>query len=173
LFTACKRFSLAGRTRLPLAQTVAQSSNRKSLVAKQAEISQLRTLVVEDHKAFLDHITSMLREWPNTQIVGEVQDGLQAVERATTLQPDLILLDIGLPGLNGIEAARRIRKFAPNARIIFLTQESSPEIVHEAFNLGASGFVSKSLCYKDLPAAIEAVLHGGRFVSTGLDGHAR
>jgi DNA-binding NarL/FixJ family response regulator len=163
-------FSPAGRTRLPLAQTVAQSSNRKGLVAKQAAISQLRTLIVEDNKPFLDYISSTLRERPNTQIVGEVQNGLEAVEQATSLQPDLILLDIGLPGLNGIEAARRIRKLAPNARIIFLTQESSPEIVHEALNLGAGAFVSKSRCVKDLPAALETILRGERFVSNGLGG---
>ena len=155
-----------------MAQTVAQSSNRKAEVAKQTALSQLRILVVEDHKLFLDYVSSTLRNRPNTIVIGEVQDGLEAVEQALALQPDLILLDIGLPGLNGIEAARRIRKFAPNTSIIFLTQESSPEIVHEALNLGAGAFVSKSRCLKDLPAAIEAVLRGERFVSSGLDGEA-
>lgn len=139
-------------------------------MAKLAALSQLRTLVVEDYKPFLDYVTSTLREWPNTQIVGEAQDGLVGVELAVALQPDLVLLDIGLPGLNGIQAARRIRNLAPNAKIIFLTQESSPEIVHEALNLGAGAFVSKSRCLKDLPAAIEAVFRGEKFVSDGLDG---
>jgi DNA-binding NarL/FixJ family response regulator len=155
-----------------LAQTAAEFSNRKGGVAKLVAVSQLRTLVVEDYKPFLDYVTSTLREWPNTQVVGEAQDGLVGVELAAALQPDLILLDIGLPGLNGIQAARRIRNLAPNARIIFLTQESSPEIVHEALNLGAGAFVSKSRCLKDLPAAIEAVLRGEKFVSDGLDGQA-
>ncbi|HTS04556.1 MAG TPA: response regulator transcription factor [Candidatus Eisenbacteria bacterium] len=154
-----------------MAQTLSQFSNRKGRVAEQAALSQLRVLLVEDHKPFLDYVSSSLRERPSTQIVSEVSDGLVAVEQATALQPDLILLDIGLPGLNGIQAARRIRKLAPNARIIFLTQESSPEIVHEALNLGASAFVSKSRCFKDLPAAIDAVLRGEIFVSNGLDGH--
>jgi len=153
-----------------VAQTLSQFSNRKGLVAEQAAISQLRTLVVEDHKSFLEYISSFLRERPNTQLVGEAQDGVLAVEQAAALQPDLILLDIGLPRLNGIEAARRIRKLASDAKIIFLTQESSPEIVHEALNTGADAFVSKSRCFKDLPAAIEAVLRGERFVSDGLDG---
>lgn len=139
-------------------------------MAEQVALSQLRTLVVEDHKSFLEYISSFLRERPNTKIVGEVQDGLEAVERAAALQPDLILLDIGLPGLNGIQAAGRIRQLAPDAKIIFLTQESSPEIVHAALNLGARAFVSKSRCFNDLPAAIEAVLRGERFVSDGLDG---
>ena len=132
-----------------------------------------RTLVVEDHKPFLDHICSTLRERPDLEIVGELQNGLEAVEHARDLQPDLIFLDIGLPGINGIEAADRIRSLAPDAKIIFLTQEASPEIVHEALGLGAFGYVLKSRCHKDLPIAIETVLLGNKFVSEGLDGQAR
>jgi DNA-binding NarL/FixJ family response regulator len=128
---------------------------------------------VEDNKPFLDFLTSTLRRQPNLQIVGEVQNGIDAVERAEVLQPDLITLDIGLPGLNGIEAAYRIRKLAPDARILFLTQETSDDIVHEAFGLGAWGYVIKAQAAKELPMAVEAILLGGRkFVSDGLDGHA-
>jgi DNA-binding NarL/FixJ family response regulator len=127
-----------------------------------------RTLVVEDHRPFLDHICAALREHADLQVVGETQNGLEAVEYARDLQPDLILLDIGLPGLNGIEAARRIRSIAPNAKIVFVTQESSDDLVHAAFELGAWGYVLKTSVARDLSAAVDAVINGKKFVSEGL-----
>jgi DNA-binding NarL/FixJ family response regulator len=75
------------------------------------------------------------------QVIGEVSDGLEAVQKAEELQPDLIVLDIGLPTLDGIEAARRIRKFSPESKIVFLSQESSADVVQEAFSLGTLGYV--------------------------------
>ena len=102
------------------------------------------------------------------QVVGEVQDGLEAVRQAELLHPDLILLDIGLPGLNGIEAARRIGKVASVARIIFLTQECAPDVVKDAF-LGAWVYVIKARAGADLLTVVEAVSHGSTFVSEGLD----
>jgi len=141
--------------------------------ARKTLIVPYRTLVVEDHRPFLDHICSALRAHPDLQVVGETQNGLEAVEYARDLQPDLILLDIGLPGLNGIEAARRIRSIAPNARIVFVTQESSPDLVHAALDLGAWGYVLKISVARDLGAAVDAVINGKKFVSEGLDGEAR
>jgi DNA-binding NarL/FixJ family response regulator len=135
-----------------------------------APIVPLRALVVEDHRAFLSYILSALRKHPDVEIVGEVQSGLEAVERAAALQPDLIILDIGLPGLNGIEAARRIRTIAADARIVFLSQESSSDIVHEAFQLGAWGYVLKASVARDLTIALRAVMDGEKFVSEELDG---
>jgi DNA-binding NarL/FixJ family response regulator len=142
------------------------------LVKKASITAEFCALVVEDNKPFREHVVSTLRQQPNVQIVGEAQNGLDAVEQAEALQPDLILLDIGLPGLNGIAAAYRIRKLAPNARILFLTQETSDDLVHEAFNLGAWGYVIKAQAGKELPIAVEAILNGKKFVSDGLDGHA-
>jgi DNA-binding NarL/FixJ family response regulator len=133
----------------------------------------LRTLIVEDHRPFLEYIRSTLREHPELEVVGEAEDGFTGVERAAVLQPDLVFLDIGLPGLNGIEAASRIRAFLPRAKIIFLTQENSPEIVHAALDMGASGYVLKARCHRDLQSAIETVMLGNRFVSEGLDGYGR
>ena len=130
----------------------------------------IRMLVVEDHKPFLEFICSIIRERPDTEVVAKARDGLEAIKQAQALQPDLILLDIGLPGVNGIEAAQRIHTLAPEARIIFLTQETSPDIVHEALAVGASGYVLKSRCNIDLPRAIETVLGGCAFVTDGLDG---
>ena len=112
----------------------------------------------------------MLRKKPELQIIGELSDGLTAVQKVEELNPDLILLDIGLPTLNGIEAARRIRKLVPKAKILFLTQESSNDIVQEAFSLGARGYVVKAQAGTELLAAVEAVLQGKQFVSSGLAG---
>jgi DNA-binding NarL/FixJ family response regulator len=131
---------------------------------------QTRVLLVEDHKPFLDFVSSLLRE--NFNIIGKIQDGLAAVQSAGELQPDLILLDIGLPGINGIEAARRIRTLAPNAKIVFVTQESAADLVEAAFHLGAWGYVIKSHAARDLHLAIHAVMSGNRFVSECLDHHA-
>ena len=116
-------------------------------------------------------MTSTLHRQPNLRIVGEAQNGIDAVERAEALQPDLILLDIGLPGLNGIEAAHRIRRLVPDARILFLTQETAAEIVGEAFDLGAWGYVIKAQAGKELLLAVEAILSGKKFVSDGLNSH--
>ena len=99
-------------------------------------------------------------------IVGEVSDGLQAVQRAQELQPDLILLDLSLPKLNGMEAGRRMRKISPQSKIVFLSQNPAPEIVESALRIGA-GYLLKSDA-KELPAAIHAVLEGGTFVSDRL-----
>lgn len=129
-----------------------------------------RVLVVEDHEPFRRYVCTTLHGHVDLQVIGEPEDGLQAVQHAEALQPDLILLDIGLPQLNGIGAARLIRKVAPNARIIFLTQESSAEVVHEALSLGAWGYVLKAQAQNDLLAAISAVASGERFISSGLDG---
>ncbi len=95
----------------------------------------------------------------------EVCDGLEAVHKAEELKPDLILLDIGLPTLNGIEAARRIRDLTPESKIIFSSEETAADIVQEAMKLGAWGFVFKKHAECDLMLAIDADLSGKRFVS--------
>ena len=98
-------------------------------------------------------------------VVGEASDGLEALQKAVELRPDLILLDIGLPSLNGIEVARQMRSLVPESKIIFLTQESSADVVQEALSLGARGYVTKIKAQVDLFAAVEAVLLGMTFVS--------
>jgi len=131
-------------------------------------VSSFRVLVVEDFEPFRRSVYSMLDKRPDLQIVAEVSDGLEAVNKAARLQPDLILLDVGLPSLNGIEAARRIRKLSPKSKILFVTQESADEVVREALNLGAWGYVLKTRVGNDLLAAVEAVRQGKQFVSSGL-----
>jgi DNA-binding NarL/FixJ family response regulator len=127
----------------------------------------VRILVVEDFIPFRSFLTSLLQQRPEWRVVAEVLDGLEAVQKAKELSPDLILLDIGLPKLNGIEVARQIRQIAPKSRILFVSQESSAHVVQEALALGAQKLNAAS----ELSAAVEAVLKGTRFVSSGLDGH--
>ena len=104
---------------------------------------------------------------PGLQVIGEASDGLEAVQKAEELQPDLIVLDLGLPTLNGMEAARRIRKLSPESKILFLSQESSPDVVQEALRVGL-GYVVKMRAGSELLAGLEAVLQGRHFVSGGL-----
>ena len=130
---------------------------------------RLRVLIVEDYQAFRRFMRLALQQREALQVIEEVSDGLDAVQKAQELQPDLILLDIGLPKLNGLEAGRRIRKISPNSRILFLSQESSPDVVQEALSLGARGYVLKARAQSDLLSAIDAVLGGKHFVSSGLE----
>jgi DNA-binding NarL/FixJ family response regulator len=124
----------------------------------------VRVLVVEDFEPFRRFIRTTLRE-TELQIVGEAWDGLEAVKKAEELQPDLILLDIGLPTLNGIEAARQIRKLSPQSKILFVSQESSLDVIEEALSFGAMGYVIKAHAGSELLAAVEAVREGRQFVS--------
>jgi len=134
-------------------------------------MSPVRVFVVEDYVPFRQFVRSTLKKRPEWQVIAEVSDGLEAVQKAEELQPDLILLDIGLPTLNGIEAARRIRKLSPESKIIFLSQESSADVVQEALRLGAWGYVIKTHAGNELLASMEAVYQGRSFVSAGLTGH--
>src|SRR3977135_444425 len=121
-------------------------------------MSVIRVLVVDDFEPLRLFVASTLQKRPDLRIVFEASDGMQAVHKAEELQPELILLDIGLPTLNGIEAARRIRRLSPESKIIFLSQESSPDVVQEALNLGAWGYVLKARAASELLAAVEAVI---------------
>ena len=125
-----------------------------------------RILIVEDHDDLRALLRSLLENETQCVVIGEASDGLQAVERAQGLQPDLILLDLSLPKLNGMEAGRRIRKISPRSKILFLSQEPDFEIVQSALRLGA-GYLLKSDA-KELPAAVHAVLEGRKFVSDRL-----
>ena len=106
----------------------------------------------------------MLEAKTECVVVGEATDGLQAIEQAKELQPDLILLDLSLPKLNGMEAGRRILKLCPHSKIVFLSQDSSRDVVQGALGLGAAGYLLKSDA-TELPLAVDAILQGEVFVS--------
>jgi DNA-binding NarL/FixJ family response regulator len=129
------------------------------------ESSTVRILLVEDFEPFRILIRAILEQKPGLHIIAEVADGLDAVQKAVELKPHLILLDVGLPFLNGFDAARLIRKLAPDSRILFVSQEFAPHVVQEALSLGASGYVVKTRLASELLPAVEAVLAGRTFVS--------
>jgi DNA-binding NarL/FixJ family response regulator len=107
----------------------------------------------------------MLEERLDLRVIAEVPDGLEAVEKAAQLKPDLILLDIGLPTINGIEVARQVQQLSFDSKIVFLSMDNSPDVVEAALSTGAHGYVYKAFAQSDLMPAIEAVLRGKQFVS--------
>jgi DNA-binding NarL/FixJ family response regulator len=121
--------------------------------------------VVDDFEPWRRFACLTLRKKPGLQVVGEASNGSEAFQKAVELEPDLILLGIGLPSRNGIEAARRIREIVPEAKIIFLSEESSVDVVQEAMSIGASGYVFKTMAASELLTAVETVLSGLKFVS--------
>jgi len=127
-------------------------------------------LLVDDYEPWRRFVRSTLQNVMEVQVVDEVSDGLAAVQRAQELQPGLVLLDIGLPTLNGIEVARRIRDISPSSKILFVSQNRSQEIAKEALRSRGSGYVVKSNAASELLPAIDAVLHGKQFLSAGLKG---
>jgi DNA-binding NarL/FixJ family response regulator len=127
-------------------------------------------MVVEDYEPFRRFVCAELQKhWKLLEII-EACDGLDAVQKMQELQPDLILLDVGLPKLNGIEVARRIRELRPKSKILFLSENRSWDIVEEALRSGAMGYVVKSDAAQELLPAVEAVLQGRRFLSASLEG---
>jgi DNA-binding NarL/FixJ family response regulator len=130
-------------------------------------INLAAVLVVDDFEPFRRFICTALKK-ARFRIIEQASDGLEAVRKAAELQPDLILLDIRLPQLNGIEAAKRISKVAPLSKILFVSLDTSPDVVSGALNVGGLGYVHKSSIHTDLLPAVESVLAGRQFVSASL-----
>jgi DNA-binding NarL/FixJ family response regulator len=130
----------------------------------------MRVLVVDDFEPFRRFVCSTLQNKLKLPTIVEASDGLEAIELAQKIQPDLIVLDVGIPKLNGIETARRIIEVAQHSKILFVSQESSVDVVQAAFSVGASGYVLKMDAGSELPAALEAVLRGERFVGSRFAG---
>ena len=135
------------------------------------EKSTIRVLIVDNYEPWRRFILSSVQNWAELQVVGEVSDGWEAVWKSRQLQPDIILLDIGLPTMNVIEAARQIRQQSPNAKTLFCSENLSPEVAEAALRAGA-GYLVKSDAGSDLLPAVFAIIGGKRFVSRTLAGHA-
>jgi DNA-binding NarL/FixJ family response regulator len=126
----------------------------------------LRILIADDHEVARRGIRAMLESHPSWEVCGEAKDGREAVELAMRVKPDLILLDIGMPNLNGLEAARQILAVSPDIAILILTMHDSDQVVREVLRAGARGFLLKSDAGRDLVAAVEALQLQRTFFTT-------
>jgi DNA-binding NarL/FixJ family response regulator len=138
----------------------------------------IRVFLVDDFSPFRDFLRTILEQIPSLEIVGEAQDGIEAVEKIRELNPDLILLDVGLPNLSGIEVARRVQSFSAHSIILFVSQLCDWDIIEHAFLYGASGYVVKSDAAAEFVPAVESVIRGNHFISSTaarhiLDEHRR
>jgi DNA-binding NarL/FixJ family response regulator len=133
-----------------------------------ADLSHFRVLVVDDYRPWRRSICNILKTRLGLQLVGEASDGLEAVQKAEELKPDLILLDIGLPKQNGIEVENRISQLVPSAKVLFVSANNDADVLRAALSNGAQGYVLKVNVESELVPAITAVLRGERFVSSGV-----
>jgi two-component system, NarL family, response regulator len=136
-------------------------------------VSEFRILIVDDFAPFRDVVCSIVAEsqtLPELRVVCEASDGLAALMEAERFQPHLTLLDIGLPFLDGIKAARSIRAVAPESKLIFISAHCSKAMVRDAMSTGALGYVVKVDVLRDLPVAVEAAIHDRQFISKRVAG---
>ena len=134
-------------------------------------MSSIRILVADDYERWRRQVCLLLQARLEWQVIAEASDGSECIQKAEELKPDLIVLDIGLPRLNGIEAARRIRQLSPSSKIVFLSQNNDLDIMRAALSTGALGYVHKTDARSELPAAVDAILRGKQFVSSSLKGY--
>ena len=135
-------------------------------------MATIRILLVDDFAPFRSYVCRIFEEHPKWQVVGEAADGITALQKAKDLQPDVILLDVNLPLLHGIEVAQQLGVMVPGCKILFLSAHSAPDTVQAAFAAGAWGYVIKWNTDRDLLRAMEAVMAGKQFLSERLAGQA-
>jgi|HubBroStandDraft_4_1064222.scaffolds.fasta_scaffold224830_1 DNA-binding NarL/FixJ family response regulator len=132
---------------------------------------RIRILVVDDHEVVRRQLCRLLKAQPDMEVISEASDGKGAIHRADEFQPDVILLDIGLPGLDGFTTARHMRAVAPNAEILFVSQHDTMQMVREALRAGGRGYVVKVDAISDLIPAVHAVSEKKQFISARLAEH--
>jgi DNA-binding NarL/FixJ family response regulator len=129
-------------------------------------MNPLRILVADDHEIVRRGLVSLLKAHPGWEVCAEAEDGRQAVEKAKELRPDVVILDIGMPNLNGLEATRQMLRDNPQSKILILTITDADEIVRAVLDAGARGFVLKSDAVRDLLAAVEALVSNKTFFTS-------
>jgi len=132
-------------------------------------LSNVRVLVVDDYAPWMNFVSAVLSATPQFQVVGQAANGLTALQKVAELNPDLVVLDIGLPDINGITVAQQIRDIAPNVRILFLTENTTPNVVRAALRTGAQGYVVKSSAARELLPALDALMLNCYFVSAAAN----
>jgi DNA-binding NarL/FixJ family response regulator len=137
---------------------------------EQQLLSSIRILIADDYEGWRRQVRSLFQARPEWQVMAEAVDGPEAIQKAEELKPDLIVLDIGLPKLNGIEAARRIRQLSPTSKIVFLSQNNGLDVVRAALGTGAQGYVCKTDAGRALLPAADAALQRRQFVSSSIKG---
>ncbi len=131
-------------------------------------MSNIRVLLAEDHTIVRKGLRSLLDAEANIEVVGEADDGRQAIQKAQQFQPDVVLMDITMPVLNGLEATRQIKKLLPQIRVLVLTVHTSEEYIFQILQAGAAGYVVKQAAVEELIAAITAVSQGNAFISPSV-----
>jgi DNA-binding NarL/FixJ family response regulator len=126
---------------------------------QRTEMKTARLLIVDDHEIFRRGLRALLEPSSEWQICGEAVDGMDAVEQCKSLKPDIVVLDVSMPRLNGLEAARLIRRENSESKIIIITQHDSPQIRTAAFEAGARAFVTKSAVGSELVTALRNLIH--------------
>ena len=139
-------------------------------LARGGSLREVRVLLADDYEPWRRCVSSRFLKCPGLRIIGEVSDGLEAVKKAQELKPDLVLLDISLPKLNGVQAAIRIRKAVPMAKIVFMSAYQDSDAVQTVLSNGADGYVLKWEVTRELLPAIEAALGGQKFVTAQVTG---
>ncbi len=130
-----------------------------------------RILIAEDHNLLRQGLRSLVSSLPDFEVVGEGRDGKETVRQAITLTPDLILMDLSMPGMNGIEATAQIKRRMPGVKIVALTAYKTDEYVREALRAGADGYILKDASYDELVMALRSVIGGKKFLSPDVSGH--
>ena len=131
------------------------------------DLSAVRVLAVDDSVVWRGFVIAHLVD-KSVQVVGSADDGLTAIQKARLLRPDIIIMDIWMPRLNGLAATREIRRVVPASRVLIVSNETDPAIVHAAFSAGACGYVLKSQTAVDLVEAVRAIVRGEVFIGRGL-----
>jgi DNA-binding NarL/FixJ family response regulator len=131
-------------------------------------MKKIRVLIAEDHTIVRQGLSALLRSEPDMEVVGEASDGLEAVEMAKKLIPDVVLMDIGMRNLNGVEATRRIKKALPHAQVLALTVYDNEEWIFQVLKAGASGYLIKDSAMTELVSAIKAIREGDSYLSPSI-----